>query len=281
MSWFKNVITGGSHGKLESEIEDLNNLQEFASELSSVYSNLQYQQILATKILKGERSDAIRNINSAKTLMRSIKTNTKSSAKQALIQDFSLEIEVSEIDNNNSDLNVNFDNNLNAFTDTVFATLDTSINNSLMALEEKNDYSKASLKQEAISVGVDLAVNAISKGITEIVNANKQTNAKRRQVKEQLEDTHNYIKNVYKAIPESTAFVRRSIEISRVLNKNNQVFTTKYKEIHGILYENASIRTFFSKKLICNKDEDIKKVINLMIICSNYSKLNKNARLDK
>lgn len=281
MSWFKNVMTGGNYNKLQNELDDLNRLKEFATELSEVYKDLEFGQHTATRIIADERADAIKNINMAKNLMKRVKTKTKSKTKQELVSDFNLEIEVSELTHNNSDLNVDFDQNLNAFADTVFTTLDTSIGNSLDKLEQKNDYSKASLKQEAVSVGIDLAVSAVSKGINELINVNTQTIAKRRETKEQLEGTHKYIVHLYDVIPEITAFTRRSIEISRVLNKNNQVFTAKYREVHDMLFENISIKTFLNDKIICQKDDDMKKVMNLMVICSNYNKVNKNARIDK
>lgn len=280
MSW-KNFITGGNYNKLQNEQDDLNRLKEFATELSNVYSKLQIEQNIATRILYEERADAIKNINMAKSLMKRIKTKTESKTKQELVKDFNLQIEVSELVQNNSDLNVNFDQNLNDFTDTIFTTLDSSISKSLDSLEQKNDYSKASLKKEAVNVGIDLAVNAVSKGITEIINVNTQTNAKRREVHEQLEGTHKYIVRLYDVIPEITAFIRRSIEISRVLNKHNKVFATKYREIHDILFENISMKTFLTDKILCEKKDDMKKVMNLMIICSNYNKVNKNSKIDK
>jgi hypothetical protein len=281
MSWFKNIITGGNYDKLQDELDDLEQLREFATELSKVYSDLEFKQNSATRIIKEERADAIKNINMAKSLIKRIKANTKSKTKQELVQDFNLEIEVSEIDYNNSNLNVNFDENLNAFAESVFTTLDSSLSNSFEKLEQKNDYSRESLKEEALNVGIDLAVTAVSKGITELINANQQTNTKRRETKEQLEATHNYIIHLYDVIPDITAFIKRIIEVSRVLNKNNQVFTTKYREIHDSLFENISIKTFLNDKIICNKEEDMKKIMNLMKICSNYNNVNKNTRIEQ
>lgn len=281
MSWFTNIISGGGHNKLQNELDDLNRLKEFAAEMSIVYSDLQQQKGSATRIIIKERADAIRNINMAKTLMKRIKTKTESKTKQELVKDFNLEIEATTLEHNNSDLNFSFDENINAFTKTISTTLNSSINKSLSNLEKRNDFSKSSLKNEAKNIGAALTASALINGVTEVVNINKQINTKRREVKNQLEASHKYIVHLYDEIPKIIAFIELSTEISIVLNKTNQIFTKKYKEIHEILFEKVSVKTFLNDKIICDNRGDLKKVNTLMIVCSEYSKINKKARINR
>lgn len=270
MSFFKDFVTGGNYSKLEGEIAYYERVVSFAQKIQGYLNNLIMEKDEVANFLVSEREDAMRNLSLAKNLITRIKAKTGSTVKQEVIKDFNGEFDVNRVDNSDINSFPDFGSTLENFADSTLSTLEHRLSNI-----SDNNMPKSEAKSQMALAGLEIAVGAING----LININSETNNKRREISERLDSLKNTIDNLYNAINSITVHTKRTIEVARVLNKNNEVFSIKYKEIHNLLYSNNGNKAT-SDKIIIEEDEEKKKLGSLITICSNYSKVNQNARVN-
>ncbi|MGZ2371762.1 hypothetical protein ACXR6G_18430 [Ancylomarina sp. YFZ004] len=263
MGWFENVVTLGQHGKLEKEIEEYIEIANYSDRLSKVYGSLHTHNNELVEILKVEREDALRNLSMTKNLIARIKSNLNSK-DQELLKDIILDINIDSSQLKQKKLEVDYSQNLEAISDQAFVSIDKS----LSRLESKETITKVDVKREAINVGVEMGASLIS----EAIDMFGKTAAKRKEVQENVLELKKYIKSASRSIPKLSASSKRSIEVSRVLNKTNEAFCVKYQELFTLAVPKPKFS--FGKDAIVLDADLKKKLSNLMRLCSEYNKVN-------
>lgn len=273
MSWLKNIATGGNYGRLEDEKLDFEILREQFYEFQNEYIAINQTRLDALSILKKERSEVVRNLSMAKTLISKIK-----SIRNNEMQDVKLDA-ITHFENKNiefelGDVTVDFQGHLDKASETFVVSLESSFRR----LETKNTYTKADLKNEAAVVAIETLIT----GIGELISLNKQVNENRRKIIEATIEIKNAMPKMTSQASKIYAEVKRIIEIAKVLNKHNEVFSRKYSEIQKAINVKSKFSLFIDEifdRKITPDDEMQLNLQSLRKYSSEYSKFNKAAKL--
>ncbi|MUV04985.1 hypothetical protein GN157_14810 [Flavobacterium rakeshii] len=272
MSFFKNIITGGNYNKLLKEEESFNELNERFYLFQNDFLLINKERHKALVYLMHEREDALKNLTLAKNLISKF-TEIKGKENAKVIDAVS---NVDKIENHIylGDLTINFQSGL----DSVSETFLNSLEGSLIRLDEKKGYSKNELKAEFTMIAFDV----VAEGVGQIIQLNSEVNAKRRKIIEAREQINSSIKKMTVKAPKIYQELKRIIEISKVLNKHNQVFSQKYKTIIDEMNSDSKWSNFINevlnRKIVAN-DKMIEDLKYLLAYSSEYNKLNKGAKV--
>ena len=273
MSWFKNAITGGNFDRLQNEQREFNKLANSFSLLQDGYIDLNQTHLNALHFLKKEREEVVKNLSLSKNLISKIKSITNDK-KQEIKNDFITYVENQNVEFQLGDVSINFQGKLDNVSETFVKSLDSSFKR----LENKKKYTKGDLKSELAIV----AVETLIKGVGEIINLNGEVNEKRKHITASTKEIIDATSKMTNQAPKIYIEVKRMIEIAKVLNKHNQVFSIKYQAIHKEVNKKAKITIFinelFNKKII--PDETMQMNLHSLIkFSSDYGRFNKDANI--
>jgi len=264
----KNILTFGGAGKLKRETETFESLQHKYITSSQQYNLLIKNRSILFYNLMLERNEAIRNFELLKSL---IKIQKKIKSKK--------------MDSNNDELStivdVNFNKMINIKKNNYTQIIDSSIRNISKSTDKSFDrlinnfnsngtLTKQDIKVEALMVGVDL----VGEAFNYIGNLNNEVNQKRKEVQQHISSLQIGLSKIFDSYGNVFADSLRIDEIFQVLNKNNQIFIEKYKNIlekyfmdYDLNKKNEQLNNFQN-----SLEQDIKFLI---MLCNEYSKTKK------
>lgn len=273
MSWFKNAVTFGKYDKLQNEQRDFNNLAKSFSFVQDAYISLNETRLNTFQILKKEREEVVKNLSLSKNLISKIKSIT-SDKKQEIKNDFIAYVENEHVEFQLGEVSINFQGKLDNVSETFVKSLDSSFKR----LDDNKSITKGDLKAE---LGI-IAVNTLIKGVTEIITLNGEVNEQRKHIIASTKEINNAYAKMTEQAPKIYIEVKRMIEITKVLNKHNQVFSSKYKTIQNELNKKSKISIFFNEllnKKIIPSETIQHNLHSLMKYSSEYSRFNNESNI--
>lgn len=273
MSWFKNVITGGNYNKLQNEEREFQNLTEKFSLLQDGYIDLNQSHLNALQYLKSEREEVVKNLSLSKNLISRIKSITKDQ-KQVIKSDFVSYVENTNVEFQIGDVSIDFQGKLDKVSETFVNSLDSSFKR----LEDKKTFTKGDLRLELAGIAFD----AISEGISAVINLNGEVNEKRRHITTTSIEIKKAVHKMTNQAPKTYIEMKRMIEIARILNMHNQVFSAKYQTIQNEINKKSKFSIFINELLNKKIIPTEKMLTDLHILnqySSEYSKFNKKANI--
>lgn len=273
MSWLKNFATGGNYNRLQDEQKEFNKLANSFSLVQDSYIDLNHTHLSALQFLKKEREEVVKNLSLSKNLISKIKSITNDK-KQEIKNDFITYIENQNVEFQLGDVSINFQGKLDNVSETFVKSLDSSFKR----LDNNKNITKGDLKSE---LGI-IVVATLIKGVTEIINLNKEVIEQRKHITASTRKINNAYSNITTQAPKIYIETKRMIEIAEVLNKHNQVFSIKYQAIQNQLNRKSKISIFFNelfnKKIIPNATIQ-HNLHSLIQYSSEYSKFNKESNI--
>lgn len=268
MSFFKNILTLGKHGKLQDELQLLQEKNWYLTKLNSDFQPLKETQWESFNLLKLEREAAYKNLFLAKTLISKIKVRLKSQQ---------LHLETDNLTNvmlsgNNSHLDLRINGDISIDFDNLGSELFENISASLDYLGSQEKISSTDLKVEGLKMGV----SALVSGVDALIDMNQEVRQQRELVRDKLIEVTNSVTQITKYFPTIYAETHRAIEIALTLNKTNQIFVNKYEQINKRLFNKSKIRLFwdeFMGRRLSFDQEDESELLKLIQICSEYKKI--------
>ncbi|SFE67046.1 hypothetical protein [Flavobacterium xueshanense] len=270
----KNVLTGGGYGKLEDEKKEFETLKKKYAHISSSFSDLYKNRLEAYTNLEDERLEAHRNFAIAKSLLKKFKNVANN--QNLKTNDNLTAIEIKNYQQEKFNYEVSFNRNLEAITN----TLSGSVEKSFKRHKGKNikDISKDEFLLEA---GV-VAIETIFEGFSQAINYNGEIQKQRKQIQREKQRVINIINKLFSDAEIVYSETQRIIEVGKVLNINNQVFTSKYSEINNFVTSQSIFKQFWneiaSKKITPTADVNL-KIAQLMNICAGYNKTDKGTSI--
>jgi hypothetical protein len=270
----KNVLTGGGYGKLEDEKKEFETLKKKYAHISSSFSDLYKNRLEAYTNLEDERLEAHRNFAIAKSLLKKFKNVGNN--QNLKTNDNLTAVEIKNYQQEKFNYEVSFNRNLEAITN----TFSGSVEKSFKRHKGKNvkDISKDEFLLEA---GV-VAIETIFEGFSQAINYNGEIQKQRKQIQREKQRVINIIDKLFSDAEIIYAETQRIIEVGKVLNINNQVFTTKYSEINKFVISQSVFKQFWneisSRKIIPTNDINL-KIAQLMNICAGYNKTDKGTSI--
>lgn len=273
MSWFKNVITAGNYNKLQKEEKDFHILAENFSLLQNAYIDLNQSHLNALHFLKTERKEVVKNLSLTKNLISKVKSITNDK-KQIIKSDFITYTEKTSVEFKIGDISIDFQGKLDKVSETFVKSLDSSFKR----LENKKTYTKGDLQLELAGIALD----TIGEGINAVINLNGEVNEKRKHITNTSREINEAMHKMTNQAPKLYIEIKRMIEITRVLNMHNQVFSSKYESIQNEINKKSKFSIFldeiFKKKIIPDETMQI-NLHSLMKYSSEYSRFNKDANI--
>lgn len=270
----KNIITWGGYGKLEDEKKEFEILKNTYTHISSSFFELYKDRLEAYTNLEYERLEAHRNFAIAKNLLKKFKNVGNN--QNLKTNDNLTSVEIKKFQQEKFNYEVSFNKNLEAITN----TFSSSIEKSLKRNKGKNikDFSKDQFLLEA---GV-VAIETIFEGFSQAINYNGEIQKQREQIQREKQRVINTIDKLFANAEIVYAETQRIIEVGKVLNINNQVFTSKYSEINNFVTSKSIFKQFWneiaSKKITPTADVNL-KIAQLMNICAGYNKTDKGTSI--
>lgn len=270
----KNVLTGGGYGKLEDEKKEFETLKKKYANISSSFSDLYKNRLEAYTNLEDERHEAHRNFAIAKSLLKKFKNVGNN--QNLKTNDNLTAVEIKNYQQEKFNYEVSFNRNLEVITN----TFSGSVEKSFKRHKGKNvkDISKDEFLLEA---GV-VAIETIFEGFSQAINYNGEIQKQRKQIQREKQRVINIIDKLFSDAEIIYAETQRIIEVGKVLNINNQVFTTKYSEINKFVISQSIFKQFWieiaSKKITPTADVNL-KIAQLMNICAGYNKTDKGTSI--
>lgn len=140
------------------------------------------------------------------------------------------------------------------------------------------DFSKDDFKLETGVIAVEMLFESFSQAI----NYNGEIQKQRKQIQREKQRVINIIDKLFANAEIIYAETQRIIEVGKVLNINNQVFTQKYSEINKFVISQSIFKQFWneiaSKKITPTADVNL-KIAQLMNICAGYNKTDKGTSI--
>lgn len=273
MRLLKNIFTGWNYGKLENEKIAFEILRDQFYEFQKEYIAINQTRLNALSYLKTERSEVVRNLSMAKNLISKIK-DIRNDEIQEIKTDAITYFENKSIEFEAGDVTVDFQGHLDKASESFILSLGSSFKR----LETKKTYTKADLKTEAAIV----AIESLISGISAIFALNTQVNENRRKILDASTEIKNAMPKMTSQASKVYTEVKRIIEIARILNKHNEVFSKKYNEIQKALNSKTKISLFIYELLNKKVQPDDEMLLNLQSLrqfSSEYSKFNKEAKI--
>lgn len=270
----KNIITLGGYGRLEDEKKEFEILKNTYAHISSSFSNLYKDRLEAYTNLEYERLEAHRNFAIAKNLLKKFKNVVNN--QNLKTNDNVTNVEIKNYQQEKFNYEVSFNKNLEAITN----TFSSSVEKSFKRNKGKNikDISKDEFLLEA---GV-VALETIFESFSQAINYNGEIQKQRKQIQLEKQRVINIINKLFTNAEIVYAETLRIIEVGKVLNINNQVFTKKYSEINKFVISQSIFKQFWneiaSKKITPTADVNL-KIAQLMNICAGYNKTDKGTSI--
>lgn len=270
----KNIITGGGYGRLEDKKIEFEILKKRYSHISSSFSDLYKDRLEAYTNLEHERLEAHRNFVIAKNLLKKFKNVSNNQNSRTI--DNVTNVVIKDFQQENFNYNDSFGKNLEAITN----TFSTSVENSFKRHKGRNikDISKDEFLLEA---GV-VAIETIFEGFSQALKYNGEIQKQRKQIQREKQRVISIINKLFSDAEIVYTETRRIIEVGKVLNVNNSVFTTKYSEINNFVSRQPILKQFWneisSNKITPTADINL-KIAQLMNICAGYNKTDKGTSI--
>lgn len=270
----KNIITLGGYGRLEDEKKEFEILKNTYAHISSSFFDLYKNRLEAYTNLEYERLEAHRNFAIAKNLLKKFKNVGNN--QNLKTNDNLTTVEIKKFQQERFNYEVSFNKNLKAITN----TFSGSVEKSFKRHKGKNlkDISKNEFLMEA---GV-VAIETIFEGFSQAINYNGEIQKQRKQIQREKQRVINIIDKLFSDAEIVYSETQRIIEVGKVLNINNQVFTSKYSEINKFVTSQSIFKQFWneisSKKITPTNDINL-KIAQLMNICAGYNKTDKGTSI--
>lgn len=258
---------------MKREQEELEDLEIFHYNVKERFENLCYLRTeLLTRLLE-ERLDADRNFCLMKSLIKTVK-ETISKKSNILDKDVLTLIEFTDIEESITQIRSNFENIISGNLDQLSEGANSSLERLSNTFLDKGEISKEDIKNEALSLGIDMAFSAISY----IGDINSEVNKQREIVKENRALFQNNLKNMLKSYRDVYKELLRIREIATTLNKSNEVFVTSYQHFLNKHFINENLNKLSNKSIKNNQElynEFLKELEYLLNICNNYASIRK------
>ena len=270
----KNLITGGGYGRLEDEKIEFEILKKRYSHISSFFLNLYKDRLEAYTYLELERLEAHRNFAITKNLLKKFK-NVGDNQNLKTVDNVT-NIVINEFQQEKFNYNDSFGKNLEAIT----STFSTSVENSFKRHKGKN-IKEISKDEFLLETGV-VAMNTLFEGFSQAINYNGEIQKQRKQIQLEKKRIISIINKLFSDAEIVYTETQRIIEVGKVLNINNQVFTAKYFEINKLVTKQPILKQFWneiiSSKITPTIDINL-KIARLINICAGYNKTDKNTSI--
>lgn len=270
MSILKNLITWGGYNKLKDEEYEFEDLKWQYSIAYTDFYDLYLDCFEAFKNLEKERDDVQRNIFLAKKIFKKFK-DIKGTERIKSIDD-QISIGINPYITTINSFDASFDKNSNAILSTFSSSLDKSLKrNKGKKVEELTK------NQIYAEVGI-IAVETIFEGISQVISFNKEVQVKRRKIQQEKRKIIASMNEIFQKNEELYAKTLRIIEVGKVLNMNNQIFTLKYQEINKVITSQSIFKQFWNEvrlKKIPATNEINLKIAQMLTICDGYNKVDK------
>ncbi|GAA3746850.1 hypothetical protein GCM10022422_34120 [Flavobacterium ginsengisoli] len=277
MSWVKNILTLGNYNRLQQEEVDLRSLKKHYTAIESNYYILLTDRENAFRLLQEEREEVIKNIAAFKNLLSKIKeiSNEKKNKEK---NDFITQFDYSSFIANPKEFSINFQGKI----DQVGMDILTSVDNSFVRLEKRYKSNEKLTKGDLYAELGIIAIESVIASVSALVELNTEVNENRKEVQKATRQINNAIKKMKDTAPQVNAEGFRIVEITRVLNKHNQIFSEKFETILDELNlhsKRASFFNFIFNKKIEPSNEIKKSLHHLMLYASAYNSFNSSSEI--
>lgn len=264
---FKNILTFGGHGRLQREIRDFESLSNFCQEASANYTALVENRSILLRNLIIERNEAVRNFTLLRTLISKYATVSSGEEYEANLDNLTEFVSI-KLDKHVEIEDINHEEIL----DNAIANISKSASRALDRFGgdtklSSGSYSKKDLKVDALMFGLDVAGDVFDYAS----NLNAEVNAKRAEVQQRIKRLNYIAENILETYSDIYMESKRIDEIFYVLNRSNQAFINKYKDIVNKYFDDYSLDINSSKFKGYEADFE-RDLRSLMVICTSYSK---------
>ena len=273
MSWFKNKITGGNFNKLQSEEREFHILADKFTLLQESYIALSQSHLKASQLLKTERKEAVRNLTLTKNMILKVKS-IANDKKQIIQSDFISYFESTSVEFKIGDVSIDFQGEF----DKVGIVVVDSLSGLFKRLGKNKTYTKRDFTKELSGIASDILGVAFGA----FLNLNEDVNKTRRIIADKSIELKDAMLMMTSQTPQIYIESKRMIELARVLNMHNQVFSIKYETIQKEINKKSKFDIFtnelFKKKIIPDETMQI-NLHSLVKHSSEYSRFNESAKI--
>lgn len=277
MSWVKNIATLGNYNRLQEEERDLKSLEKHFRAIESNYYILITDRENAFHLLQEEREEVIKNIAVFKNLLSKIK-EISNDKKMEEKNDFISKYDYNSFASSPQEFSVNFQGRI----DQAGMDILTSIDHSFVRLEKRYKNNEKVTKGDLYAELGIVAIETVMAGISALIELNEEVNENRKKISKASKQINNAIKKMKDTAPEVNAEGFRIIEIARVLNKHNQIFSEKFESVLKELNLHSK-RTSFYNFIFNKKLEPSQKMMenlhHLMLYTSAYNAFNSSSKI--
>ena len=272
--FWKNIVTLGNSSKLKSKVQRLRALRYCCEKLSEDLDNLDKDNTVLFSYLKYYRVAAYRNLYLAKELIGVVKDKVSSQEQKLIVDEFP---ELTKPQNTNpSDVYFNAAQtsfNSDRFFDSVGLSLKSSYDN----LSERIGKEKELSKEDFIEAGIEIAIDSLIAGITEVFDMYSRTKENIRDIEIKISEAIDYLRKAYPSINNYKAELIRQSELMFSLYKCNRAFVMAYEPLRQKVFGRPTFSQFIRG---INKDQQYFKsnefrrdLQHLIIVCSKYNRI--------
>ncbi|OXA77866.1 hypothetical protein SAMN05444397_11442 [Flavobacterium aquidurense] len=275
MSWVKNIVTLGNYNRLQQDERDLKSLENFFREIESNYYILIKDREAAFHLLQEEREEVIKNLAVFKNLLSKIK-EISNDKKMHGKNDYISHFDYNSFSSNPQEFSVNFQGKI----DEAGMNILTSIDNSFIRLEKRYKNNKKVTKGDLYAELGIVAIETVIASVSALIDLNIEVNENRKKITKASKQINNAIKKMKDTAPEVNAEGFRIIEITRVLNKHNQIFSEKFESVLSELNLYSTRKSFYNfifNKKIEPSQKMTQNLHHLMLYASAYNTFNSSA----
>ncbi|TDO95603.1 hypothetical protein [Flavobacterium sp. 245] len=275
MSWLKNIATLGNYNRLQQDERDLKSLEKHFRAIESNYYILIKDRENAFHLLQEEREEVVKNIAVFKNLLSKIKEISNDKKMQEK-NDFISNYDYNSFTSSPQEFSVNFHGRI----DQAGMDILTSVDNSFIRLEKRYKNNQKVTKGDLYAELGIVAIETVIASVSALVDLNVEVNENRKKITKASKQINNAIKKMKDTAPEVNAEGFRIIEITRVLNKHNQIFSEKFESVLSELNLYSTRKSFYNfifNKKIEPSQKMTQNLHHLMLYASAYNTFNSSA----
>ena len=270
----KRFLTLGNSSTLKRKVQRLRALRYCCENISENLDNLDKDNTVLFSYLKYYRVAAYRNLYLAKELIGVVKDKVSSQEQKLIVDEFP---ELTKPQNSNPS-DVYFDASQTSFnSDRFLESVGLSLSSSFDNLSEKIGKEKELAKEDFIEAGIEIAIDSLIAGITEVFDMYSRTKENIRDVEVKISEAINYLSKACPSINNYKAELIRQSEIMIALYKCNRAFVMAYEPLRQKIFGRPTFSQFIRG---INKDQQYFKsdgfrrdLQHLIMVCSKYNRI--------
>ena len=272
--FFKRFLTLRNSSTLKRKVQRLRALRYCCENISENLDNLDKDNTVLFSYLKYYRVAAYRNLYLAKELIGVVKDKVSSQEQKLIVDEFP---ELTKPQNSNPS-DVYFDASQTSFnSDRFLESVGLSLSSSFDNLSEKIGKEKELAKEDFIEAGIEIAIDSLIAGITEVFDMYSRTKENIRDVEVKISEAINYLSKACPSINNYKAELIRQSEIMIALYKCNRAFVMAYEPLRQKIFGRPTFSQFIRG---INKDQQYFKsdgfrrdLQHLIMVCSKYNRI--------